>query len=69
MLRLNKEVPFESSILCFTTGRKIGTYQQGETPQGFKDSRMPSTVQRSHERKSVLVAQNTLGVPFSIQLY
>jgi hypothetical protein len=69
MLHWIKEVPFENSILCFTTRLKIGTYQHGETPQGIKDSRMPSTVQRSHEKKSFLVVRNALGVPFSILLY
>ena len=33
---------FESSILCFAEGHKIGTLQKDKTPSGVRDTRMPS---------------------------
>jgi hypothetical protein len=44
MLQGITEMSFESSILCFAKGRKIGTHQKDKTPSGIRDTRMPSTV-------------------------
>jgi hypothetical protein len=38
------EMSFESSLLCFAEGRKIGTLQNYKTPSGIRETRMPSTV-------------------------
>jgi hypothetical protein len=38
------EMSFESSVLCFSKGHKIGTLQKDKTPSGVRDTRMLSTV-------------------------
>ncbi len=68
MLQGIGETPFENLILCFATGRKIGTLQKVKTPQDVNDTRMPSPVQQSQERESDSIARNVLGFLMSIVL-